>query len=400
MLLETHCHTAEHSRCSHVPAAELVRQVFARGLQGVVFTDHHHLWPAQELAEVRRVAGVPGFFLLLSGQEVRTPELGDVLVYGAPESLPEGTPLADLRRRWPRAALVWAHPYRRGRRPAAPELASPLVDGVEIFSSNHSVLENSRGLRDWHAHKFTALAGTDAHGATYAGTYPTQFDHPFDTIEGLAEELRRGRCRPFFKEIPRAGSQIQVTEIAIGTKGETETRERLIVKVLRDRRKWRSAARAYRVMAAVARRGFDGGPYRVPRPIDRDEGAMTLIEEGLRGRSLFDRVRAADPERAREFVSLAARWLARLHNCRLAVTPAGEFLAAETRRLGAYVARFDRIGHPHAGRARQVMEAVRAAERGRYRGRPGLLVQGHGDYHPKNVYVGQDRLDDRATLYV
>jgi aminoglycoside phosphotransferase (APT) family kinase protein len=28
------------------------------------------------------------------------------------------------------------------------------------------------------------------------------------------------------------------------------------------------------------------------------------------------------------------------------------------------------------------------------------LVQGHGDYHLKNIYIGQDNLDKRETLYV
>jgi len=35
MLLEMHCHTAEHSACSTVPAVELIRQVYAKRLQGL-----------------------------------------------------------------------------------------------------------------------------------------------------------------------------------------------------------------------------------------------------------------------------------------------------------------------------------------------------------------------------
>jgi predicted metal-dependent phosphoesterase TrpH len=400
MLLELHCHTAEHSRCSAVGAVDLIRQVHAKGLQGLVFTDHHYLWPIDELQEVRRAAAVPDYFLILSGQEVTTSDLGDVLVYGAPRSISRATSLKAIRARYPKAALVLAHPFRNGRKPGPEKLLNPLLDGVEIFSSNHTVSENSRGLQAWHTHKFTAVAGTDTHGAGYAGTYPTLFDHPVTTVQDMLEELRHGRCRPFFKEIPRAGSQIQVSEITIGTKGADEVRERIIIKSLRDKKKWESAERAYEIMAVIAERGFAGGRYRVPRPIDADREAMTLIEQGLRGKTLFEKVVGTDPESARSFVQLAAEWLARLHNCRLQVTPPEEFLEKEARRLSHYVERFAEIKHPHTRRARETMEAVHRAELDLFEGHPDRLIQGHGDYHPKNVYIGQDRLDDWQTVYV
>ena len=101
MLLELHCHTAEHSRCSVVGAVDLIRQVHAKGLQGLVFTDHHYLWPADELRVVRRAAGVPDYFLIFSGQEVTTAEYGDVLVYGAPRTIARGTTLKTIRARYP-----------------------------------------------------------------------------------------------------------------------------------------------------------------------------------------------------------------------------------------------------------------------------------------------------------
>jgi predicted metal-dependent phosphoesterase TrpH len=97
VLIEMHAHTAEQSPCSVIPAVELIRQVFAKGLQGIIFTDHHYFWPDLELLKVRREAQVPDHFLILSGQEVRTPEVGDVLVYGADRSLAKGTSLAGIR---------------------------------------------------------------------------------------------------------------------------------------------------------------------------------------------------------------------------------------------------------------------------------------------------------------
>ena len=59
MLFEMHCHTAEFSPCSEAAALDLVRQVCHRGAQGIVITDHHYLWPEDDLAALRQAAGVP-----------------------------------------------------------------------------------------------------------------------------------------------------------------------------------------------------------------------------------------------------------------------------------------------------------------------------------------------------
>jgi thiamine kinase-like enzyme/predicted metal-dependent phosphoesterase TrpH len=400
MLLEMHCHTSEHSSCSHVDAARLVDRIFRKGLEGVCFTDHHFLWPQDELQALRRRVEVPDYFLILTGQEVSTADAGDVLVYGATEIIPKGTPLPAIRKQFPQAALVWAHPYRNGKKPGGEALLNPLFDGIEIFSSNHSVAENTWGLRDWHRYRFTAIAGTDTHGESYAGSYPTLFDHPVKTIEELVEELKRGRCRPFFKEIPKSGANVRVDEITIGTKGEDETRERIVVRQFHDAEKWLSAERAFHITAEIARRGFDRGRYRVPHLIEQDEENMVLIEEGLRGNSLVEKLIRSDREDAKFFVQLSAQWLASLHNLRLQVTPPGEFLEREPNRLARYVERFEAVNHPHTHRAREIMETVQQAENALFENHPEQLVQGHGDFHPKNIYIGQDKAHKRETLYV
>ncbi len=399
MLLEMHCHTAEKSRCSSVPAVELIRRVLARGLQGIVLTDHHALWSAAELLTLRYQAGVPDHFLILSAQEVTTKEHGDLLVYGAEAALPKGTPLEQIRQAWPQAALVLAHAFRKGRHPSDEQLLNPLLDGVEIFSSNHGVAENSRGLADWHRLRFIAIAGTDTHGAQYAGAYPTIFDHPVATINELASELRAGRCRPFFKEIPRSGANALVTEVTFGTKEGDENRERIIIRTLQDEKKWKSTERAERIMAAVASAGFAEGRYRVPQPIEIDAARMTIIEQGIRGKSLYDKLLAANHADARWFLELAGRWLGRLHTANLAVTPAEEFAEREEGRLRHYLSRFEVINHRHTGRARQIAEAILAAEHDQICAAD-CLVQGHGDFHPKNVMLGQDQQENRDTLFV
>lgn len=399
MLLEMHAHTAEFSACSHVTAVDLVRQVFLKGLQGIVLTDHHHLWPAGDLQALRRAAEVPDYFLLLAGQEISTSDFGDVLVYGVPKTLLRHTPVRKIRASFPNAALVWAHPYRESRIPADQKLLNADLDAIEIFNSNHTVRGNSRALNDWHRLRFTAVAGTDTHGKSYAGTYPTIFDHPVATIEDLAQEIRRGRCRPFLKEIPKSGVSAQVLEVTIGTKGLDESRERIIIKSVKNQEKWQSAARGFAIMKEISAHGFNDGSFRVPLPIDADEDTQVVIEQGLRGKSLYDRLTTATLEEGKEYVRLAARWLARLHNCRLVISPQDEFLPKEGMRFERYLQHFADSGNPHTRKLSEIIEAVRREEE-KIATDLNSFVQGHGDYHPKNIFLGRDAVEQKSRLFV
>jgi thiamine kinase-like enzyme len=400
MILEMHCHTAEHSRCSHVSAADVVQHNFDIDLQGTVFTDHHYLWSQEEIAELRCKLKVPDHYLILSGQEVTTPELGDVLVYGADVSIEKGTCLADIRKHFPDVAIVWAHPYRDENVPPRDKLFHPLIDAIEIFSSNHTVVESNRGLRDWHNLKFAAIAGTDTHALSYAGLYPTLLDHPISTVTELAGEIRAGRCRPFLKEIPRSGSSsTQVTEIMIGTGTHDDIRQRYVIKTHKDIPAWRSAARKSQVMDEIRRHGFEEGRFRVPKSLGNDQGSLTTIEEGISGKTLFDKLVKADPHEARNHLEMAAEWLARLHNCRLQTAPPEEFFSGEKRRLELYLSAFHNTSHHHTRKAQEIMDRVLELETSFYGGHSEKLVQGHGDFHPKNIFIGQDS-DDPSSRFI
>jgi len=399
MLLEIHCHTSEHSECSHVGAVELVRGVYRRGLDGLVITDHHYRWRAEELRQVRMQAGVADNFLILTGQEVSTGDAGDILVFGAGKSIAKGAALQEIASLYPAAALVWAHPFRNGQRPRPEQLFNPLIDAVEIFNSNHSIAENIRGLNAWHFYKFIAVAGTDTHAASYAGNYPTLFDHPVTAVEALAEEIRNGRCRPYLNEVVRSGTHLTTTEITIGGGTAAAPRDSIIIKTFPTRLKWKSAERTFHLMKTIFNSGFDKGRFRIPRPIDGDAERMIFIEQGLQGISFFEKLIGAKTSDARYFTRLAARWLAEFHNRRFQLTPPREFLKKEPRYLSNYLKRFDAIGHRHARRAGEIAEAILSAERRRYLHAENELLQGHGDYHPKNIYICQDDHNRRNTLY-
>ena len=198
MIVEMHSHTSEHSSCSHVTAVDPVRRACELGIETIVLTDHHYQWGQDELADLHKQAGLPDTFHILAGQEVEAGGLGHALIYGAKGTIAtRGMPLSQVRQENPDAAIIWAHPYRDKRTPSPNRLLDPQLDGIEIFSSNYTVVEAARALQAWHKYKFTAIAGTDTHGLSYVGSYPTLFDHPFDSIQALVAEIKAGRCRPY-----------------------------------------------------------------------------------------------------------------------------------------------------------------------------------------------------------
>ena len=188
MILEMHCHTAEHSGCSTVSAAEVVRHNFDIGLQGTVLTDHHYLWPPGEIAELRRRIKVPDYYLVLSGQEIDTPELGDVLVYGAGVLFEKGTSLETIRKHFPGAAIIWAHPYRHENIPSREKLFHSLIDGIEIFSSNLMFPQNLR------VSSFCKrIAGRDSDAAAFSNyQIGDPFAAGFDRIDQSIHKFRTG----------------------------------------------------------------------------------------------------------------------------------------------------------------------------------------------------------------
>ncbi len=196
MLLELHCHTAEHSPCSTVRAVDHVHQALDHGMDGLVLTDHHHLWGDRDLEELRLRSAAPADFVLLAGQEVYSREFHDLLVYGADRSYTVGTRAAAIRRAHPGAALVIAHPYRWGARPADRTLRHRLLDAVEVINGQQMVDENAAGVDAYHRLDLVGVAGSDAHFRGSCGTHPTRFERGIHSADELAREIRAGRCRP------------------------------------------------------------------------------------------------------------------------------------------------------------------------------------------------------------
>jgi 3',5'-nucleoside bisphosphate phosphatase len=398
MIVETHSHTSEYSSCSHVPAVDLVRRACEVGIQTIMLTDHHHQWGPRELADLRKRAGTPESFQILAGQEVDAHGFGHLLVYGARRTIPKKKiTLEQIRRENPDAAIIWAHPYRDKKIPPPERLLHPLIDGVEVMTSNYTVTEAARALRDWHTHKFTATAGTDTHGLSYTGAYPTVFDHPFGSIKEMVAEIKAGRCRPYVREVPLAGTtNTEVTELGLGLETAGAGRP-VIVKTFESIEAWAEGDRTYHIVRHLHRHGFGKGPYCVPEPLEEDAASLSLAEERVAGISLFDALVHAAPPDMPHYLELAAAWLARLHNARFRITPADEYLQIEPGRLDYYLTSLAKTGNKHLDRVREIRDLVWQKEQELIRSRPEVLVQGHGDYHPKNIYVAREDSGECVT---
>lgn len=399
MLIDLHAHTSRHSHCSRVDPVSLVRQVMKRGLAGVVLTEHDYLWSPEALERVRTEAGAGKDFLLMAGQEVGT-DLGHVLVFGPDHAVESGLTVAGLRARYPEAALVWAHPLRSDRVPADECLLNPDLDAIEIFNSNHSPKGDYLGLRLWHRHRFTAVSGSDTHALDTAGILPTLFDHPVSTVAELAAEIRNGRCRPLCKETSKAGSTILVDELVLGTKGQDEARLRIIVKHPRREGGWETLEQSALTLEHVRGCGFSDSLFRVPRVLDIDETNRLVIEEGQRGRSLYDLLVQVGPEVGDGYFTLAARWIARLHKNRITLGSRLQTGDREHGRFDSYLRAFKSTGSPFLEEARMLLDAVAAYEEGLWEDASQELVLVHGDYHPRNVIIGQDLMQDISTLFI
>ncbi|MBU1913386.1 MAG: phosphotransferase [Candidatus Omnitrophica bacterium] len=399
MLLEMHCHTSRYSRCSQIAPASLARQVKKKELQGIVITEHHYLWKDDELKALRVEAELDENFLILSGQEVAT-DIGHVLVFGASRTIEEEISLKGLRLDFPGAALVWAHPFRDGGMPDEKKLLNPMLDAVEIFSMNQTPKENYLGLKAWHKYKFTAISGSDTHAEGMAGIYPTQFDHPILTIDDLVTGIKKSGCRPFFKEIPRSGANIIVTEITIGTKGDDESRNRIILKNITDDKKWEAAKSSSALTAFLYKNGFGEGQFRVPGIIDINDSERLIIEDGQRGKNLFDLLTHVDKSIGADYFKLAARWLARFHNKAIKQGDTENVIKKELRRFDSYLDSFKRTKSPYLKKIEPVIEYVKEREEEMFLKRGDSFILNHGDYHPKNIIIGQDLQHDITTLFI
>jgi predicted metal-dependent phosphoesterase TrpH len=192
---DMHIHTSRHSPDSVINPFSLVRHAAELGLTGVVITEHDWLWTEQELDELR--AATPEV-QVYAGIEVSAAE-GHFLCYGVtdPLRLPKGIHVKDLCREVHAqgGAVVAAHPYRWGQDFDSILIQEPLLDGLEIMSSNMDEPCRTKARACWSNHPtpWAALGNSDAHTLEKVAQCYTVFSEPIRDQMDLLEALRSGQ---------------------------------------------------------------------------------------------------------------------------------------------------------------------------------------------------------------
>lgn len=212
-LIETHFHTSEVSTCAHVPAAEGIRRVKARGYQAVVVTDHYtpeffaahgQMTQQQQIEQylsgyqAARAAGESVGLLVLPGMEIRFPEnYNDYLVYGfEPEFLFQYPDLwqHDLTSfaafcRHHDLLIYQAHPFRR----KMTVVVTDLLDGIEGVNGNpRHDSKNDIAIQWAQRHNLPMIGGSDFHQAGDEGASGLLLRDEITDIHGLKQQLKTG----------------------------------------------------------------------------------------------------------------------------------------------------------------------------------------------------------------
>ena len=222
-LYETHVHSSEVSRCSHVPAAELVRCYIDKGYNGIVLTDHinystfsdmenaswdekiSHFLEGFRIARAT-AAGLDPSFSVLLGAELRVDGAdNDYLLFGVCESFLRAHPdlmqmtfaqMADCAHD-AGILLVQAHPFRRGMTIAD----WTKLDGLEVFNGNPNHESNNPIADAWaERHGLLKTSGSDYHGDFGENPGGIRTSVPIGDNAALLDALKSGRYELAQKE--------------------------------------------------------------------------------------------------------------------------------------------------------------------------------------------------------
>ncbi len=174
------------------------------GLTGVAITEHDWLWTEEELDELR--SATPGV-QVFAGVEVSAYE-GHFLCYGVtdPIKIPKSIKVKDLccEVHAQGGVVLAAHPYRWGQDFDEVLATEPLLDGIEIMSSNmdHGLRKKAKAAWEHHVQPWAGVGNSDAHDVEVVGACFTVFPEKIRDLTDLVDALRAGateaRERPNF----------------------------------------------------------------------------------------------------------------------------------------------------------------------------------------------------------
>lgn len=197
--VDLHVHTRCYSPCAEgLDPLQLIGCLAPSRLQGMVITEHDHLWPSTEIADLNRLAAHGRIY---RGIEVSSCN-GHFIIIGLDRLPPPpvGISIVDLMDylRPTDAAIIWAHPYLNyGSTPGAlsADRMPQGINAVEVASSV-TVGEDCRQAQTLAISRgWAAVGGSDAHTIGQVGCAYTLFNELPSDEKALALAIRQGRCR-------------------------------------------------------------------------------------------------------------------------------------------------------------------------------------------------------------
>lgn len=192
MKIDTHLHT-NYSRDCAVAPERVVALSQARGLDGLVVTDHN------EIAGAYAVKAIAPFPVVVA-EEIKT-EAGEIIGLFIQERIPRGLPALETARlvREQGGLVAVPHPFDRvrGSRLRLDALdalvGEGLVDIIESFNSRTTLAADNALAADYaRRHDLPTCAGSDAHSPIEYGRAYTEME-PFDGPATYLANLRAAR---------------------------------------------------------------------------------------------------------------------------------------------------------------------------------------------------------------
>jgi predicted metal-dependent phosphoesterase TrpH len=198
--IDLHVHTRRFSPCAEsLDPWRLPELLSQMRLDGIVITEHDHLWPRREIDELNR--SLPST-RIYRGVEVSSSN-GHFVVIGLERmvGIRPGISARDLirRARSQQAAVILAHPHIHysQTQDQLDMLEMPAgIDAIEVASTMTTGEAAQQAQRCARQIGCAMVGGSDAHALSQVGQSFTIFStYPSDEI-ALAAAIRNGACRP------------------------------------------------------------------------------------------------------------------------------------------------------------------------------------------------------------
>ena len=188
MKIDLHVHAKERSKCAQVREEDQIQAALRAGLQGLAFTDHNRLAPAEHLTALNQKYAP---FRIFTGVEVDA-DREHWLVLGVDDKLLErpGWRYPELRDfvRWRRGFIALAHPFRYVDEIRADIEAYP-PDGIEVKSFNTPSHWEAEIRAIAGRYGLALLQNTDSHFAGQIGSYSNELPGPVENDQELVKIL-------------------------------------------------------------------------------------------------------------------------------------------------------------------------------------------------------------------